>query len=81
MAEGIDPIPVTLATVSDMSETDKVIKYCLENHINKDVIDEVILRGYTSMAAFKLMDISDLQSPKIPKGQRRLLLHISQALS
>ena len=81
MAEGTEPTPVTVATVSDMSETDKVIKYCLDNHINKDVIDEVILRGYTSMVAFKLMDISDLQSPKIPKGQRCLLLHISQALS
>ena len=81
MAEGTEPTPVTLATVSDMSETDKVIIYCLDNHINKDVIDKVVLRGYTSMAAFKLMDISDLQSPKIPKGLRCLLLHISQALS
>ena len=33
------------------------------------------------MAAFKLMDPSDLQSPKIPKGQRRLLRHIAKALS
>ena len=77
MAEGTEPTTVTTATVSDMLETDKVIKYCLDKHIKKDVIGEVILRGYTSMVAFKLMDTADLQSPKIPKGPRYLLLHIS----
>ena len=33
------------------------------------------------MAAFELMDRCDLQSPKIPKGQRRLLRPIAKALS
>lgn len=71
----------TTARVTEMSEADKVIKYCLENHVNKDVIDEVLDRGFTSLTAFKLMDLTDLQSPKIPKGQRRLLIHISRALT
>ena len=81
MAEELTLQAVPTATVTDMSESDKVIKYCLQNHIDKEVIDEVLARGYTSMAALKLMDPSDLQSPKIPKGQRRLLMHIAKALS
>ena len=66
--------------VSDLSDTDKVINYCLENKIDKDIIDEILVRGYTSMEAFVLLDMADIQSPKIPKGQRRLLVHIAEAL-
>ena len=78
---GEENLDVSTAALMDMSESDKVIKYCLENHIDKTVIDEILTRGYTSLAAFKLMDASDLQSPMIPKGQQRLLLHIEKALT
>ena len=72
---------VGTGTVSDLGDADKVIKYCLENKIDKCVIDELLNRGYTSMEAFKLLDMEDLQTPKIPKGQRRLLIHIASSLA
>ena len=68
-------------TVSDMGDADQVIKFCLDNKIDKSVIDEILNQGYTSMEAFKLIDMEDLQTPKIPKGQWRLLLHIAKSLA
>ncbi|MEW8147758.1 MAG: hypothetical protein AB2788_18585 [Candidatus Thiodiazotropha endolucinida] len=68
------------ASVSDLSDEDLVINYCLQNKIAKGAIDELLKRGYTSLEALSLVDISDLVSPKIPRGQRRLIMHIAAAL-
>ena len=76
----ISPEEMQSCSVSNMGEADKVIKFCLDNKIDKAVIDEIINRGYTSLEALALIDISNLQSPKIPKGQRRLLFHIAKKL-
>ena len=72
---------VGTGTVSDLGGADKVIKYCLDNKIGKSAIDVILNRGYTSMEAFMLLDMEDLQTPKIPKGQRRLLIHIANSLT
>lgn len=66
--------------ISDLSDEDIVIKFCLENKISKPAIDELLKRGFTSLEALSLVDVSDLVSPRIPKGQRRLIMHIAGAL-
>lgn len=66
--------------VSDLADEDLVINFCLQNKISKPVVDELLKRGFTSLEALSLVDISDLVSPKIPKGQRRLIIHIAGAL-
>ena len=68
------------ATVSDLSDEDVVINFCLQNKIAKTAIDELLRRGYNSLEALALVEMEDLVSPKIPKGQRRLILHIAATL-
>ena len=79
MAENIDQTEETVV-LSDLSDSDVVIKYCLENKISKDAIDELLKRGFTSLEALQLVEMGDLVGPKIAKGQRRLILHIATAL-
>ena len=67
-------------TVSDMTDSDLLIKYCLDNKINKTAIDELLKRGFDSLEALKLVNMEDLSSQNIPMGQRRLIFHIAQAL-
>ena len=69
------------ASVSDLSDEDLVIIYCLQNKIAKGAIDELLKRGYTSLEALSLVDMSDLVSPKIPRGQRRLTRASEQGLT
>lgn len=45
--------------------------------VSKPAIDKFLKRDYTSLKALRLVDINDLVSPKIPKGQRRLIVHIA----
>ena len=68
------------AQISDMAPTDLVIKFLLDNKIQRGVIDEVIERGFDSLEAFSLMAPEDITSPRIPVGQRRLLLYIAKSL-
>ena len=68
------------ASVSDLSDENLVINYCLQNKIAKGAIDELLKRGYTNLEALSLVDMSDLVLPKIPRGQRRLIMHIAAAL-
>lgn len=74
IAEGANP------TVSDMSPTDHVIKFLLENQIQRGVIDEILERGFDSLQALSLMDAEDIKSQRIPVGQRRLLVHLAKSL-
>lgn len=69
-----------IATITDLSDADRVAKYCLENKIDKQAIDELLARGFTSLEALALIDIEDLNSVKITRGQRRLIMHIAGAL-
>ena len=69
-----------MATISDLSDQDILIKYCLQSKVNKTAIDELLKRGYDSLDALKLVNIEDLSSQNIPMGQRRLICHIAQAL-
>ena len=68
------------AIVSDLADEDLVINFCLQNKIAKPAIDELLKRGFTSLEALSLVEMADLDAPKIPKGQRRLILHIARAL-
>ena len=68
------------ATVSDLSDEDMVINYSLQNKIPKRVIDELLKKGFTSLEAFRLVEMDDLTEPTIPKGQHGLIIHIAAAL-
>ena len=78
--ESSDDANAKMATVSDLSDQDILISYCLENKISKIAIDELLKRGYDSLAALRLVNIEDLSSQNIPMGQRRLIVHIAHAL-
>ena len=67
--------------VADMSPSDQVIKFCLENNLQRGVIDELLDRGFDSLQALSLVDAEDLKSQRIPVGQRRLIIHIAKSLS
>ena len=69
-----------LATVSDLSDMDIVINYCLQNKIAKRVIDELLKKGFTSLEAFRLVEMDDLTEPSIPRGQQGVIVHIAAAL-
>ncbi|MEW8544995.1 MAG: hypothetical protein AB2693_15835, partial [Candidatus Thiodiazotropha sp.] len=69
------------ATVSALSPGDEVIKFCLDNKIQRPVIDELLERGFDSLQALSLIDVEDVKSQKIPIGQRRLILHIAKSLT
>ena len=79
MASG-DDANANMATVSDLSDQDIIISYCLENKVSKTAIDELLKRGYDSLAALRLVNIEDLSSQNIPMGQRRLIVHIAHTL-
>lgn len=68
------------ATVSDPTDTDIVIQFLWENKVSRQAVDEVIKRGYTSLQALRLIDIKDLNTPIIPLGQRRLIVHVASAI-
>ena len=68
------------AIVMDLSDTDLVINYCLQNKVDKMAVDELLKRGYTSLKALQLIEAEDLSGPKIPRGQRRTIFHITGAL-
>lgn len=70
-----------VGTVSDLSDMDILIQYCLQNKVNKTAVDELLKRGFDSLDALKLVNMEDLSSQHIPMGQRRLIFHIAQALS
>ena len=63
--------------VADMSPSDQVIKFCLENNLQRGVIDELLDRGFDSLQALSLVHTEDLKSQRIPVGQRRLIIHIA----
>ena len=67
-------------TIDDMSASNQMIKFCLDNNIQKSVIDELLDRGFDSLPALSLVDQEDLKTQKIPVGQRRLILHITKTL-
>ena len=75
-----DNAKANMATVSDLSDQDILISYCLENIVSKTVIDKLLKRGYDRLAALRLVNIKDLSSQNIPMGQRLLIVHIAHTL-
>ena len=75
-----DETNANMASLGDLSDQDIMIKFCLDNKVSKTAIDELLKRGYDSLAALRLVNIEDLSSQNIPMGQRRLIIHIAQAL-
>ena len=67
--------------VVTLTDEELVVQFCTENKVSKTATDELLKRGFTSLEALKLVEIDDLSSEKIPRGQRRLIMHIVQALS
>ena len=67
-------------TVADLSASNQMIKFCLNNNIHKTVIDERLDRSFDSIPALSLLEQEDLKSLKIPVGQRSLILHITKSL-
>ena len=70
----------TSVILSDMTPADLVVKFLLDNKIQRAVIDEVLERGLDSLEALSLLDPEDIKTQKIPVGQRRLLLYIAKSL-
>ena len=70
----------SMATVTDLSNQDILIKYCLDNKFGKTAIDKLLKRGYDSFAALRLVNIEDLSSQNISMGQRRIIFHTAQSL-
>ena len=68
------------AKVTEMSAADQMIKFCLDNNIQRAVIDELVDSGFDSLPALSLVDSEDLKSQKIPVGQQPLILHITKVL-
>ena len=50
------------ASVSEMSDQDILIQYCLQNKVNKNAVDELLKRGFDSLEALKLVAMEDLSS-------------------
>ena len=73
--------PTGMGSVSDMSPADQMKKFCLDNNIQRGVIDELLDRGCDSIQALSLVDSEDLKSQRIPVGQRGLIVHITKSLS
>ena len=71
---------VGTAVVSEMSSSDQVIKFLLDNKIQHSVVDEILERGFDSLEALSLLDPEDIKSQNIPVVQRRLLVHVSKSL-
>ena len=46
--------------VADMSPSDQMIKFCLENNLQRGVIEELLDRGMDSLQALSLVDGKDL---------------------
>ena len=63
-----------------LSDEEMVVQFCFQNKVNKTATDELLKRGFTSLEALKLVELDDLSSEKIPRGQRRLIMHIVQTL-
>ena len=75
-----EQIAVENVTVSDLSDSDVLIQYCLQNNVNKIAVDKLLKRGYVSLDALRLVAMEDLSSQNIPMGQQRLIFHLAQAL-
>ena len=56
--------------MSDMTDSNRLIKYCLDNKINITAIDELLKLGFNSLDALKLVNMKDFSSQNIPIGQR-----------
>lgn len=67
--------------VSDLTPKDELIQFCLENNVQKGVINELLEKGFDSLNTLKLVEADDIRSQKIPIGQRKLLLHLAKTLT
>ena len=76
----LDTSGVAEAHIIDMAPSDMVIKFLSDNKIQRGVVDEVINLGFDSLESLSLMAPEDVQSARIPVGQRRLLLYIAKSL-
>ncbi|MES9882076.1 MAG: hypothetical protein ABW185_14470 [Sedimenticola sp.] len=76
-SESEDVVEIIQGTVSAMSDSDKMVQFCLMHKVGNQAVEELLKRGYTSLEALQLVVESDLDSPKIARGQRRLILHIA----
>lgn len=63
-----------------LTDEEMVVQFCTQNKVSKTATDELLKRGFTSLEALKLVELDDLSSEKIPRGQRRLIMHIVTTL-
>ena len=53
-------------TVTTMSAEDQMIKFCLDNNVQRTVVDELFDRGFDSLTALSLVDAEDLKTQRSP---------------
>ena len=66
---------------AEMTPKDTLIKFCLDNDVQKGVINELLEKGFDSINTFKLVESEDIRSQKIPIGQLKLLLYLAKSLT
>ena len=66
--------------VTTMSAEDQMIKFCLDNNVQRTVVDELMDSCFDSCTALNLVDAGELKSQRIPIGQGMLILNILKSL-
>ena len=57
---------------AEMTPTDTLIKFCLDNDVQKGGINELLEKGFDRVNTFKLVEAEDIRPQKIPIGQHKL---------
>ena len=52
-----------------LSDEELTMQFCIQNKVSKTATDELLKRGFISLEALKLVELDDLSSKKIPRGQ------------
>ena len=51
---------------AEITPKDTLIKFCLDNDVQKGVINELLEKGFDSINTFKLVESEDIRSQKNP---------------
>lgn len=69
-----------LVEIRTMTDEEMVANWAAESKISADAMDKLVLEGFTSLDAVKLIEPNDLTKTKIPRGQQKLIIASVQKL-
>ena len=64
-----------------MTPRDTLIKFCLDNDVQKRGINELLEKGFDRVNTFMLVEAEDIRPQKIAIGQNKLLLYLAKSLT